>query len=44
MALAAVRNQETVAEPADRFGVHPAMINNQKRALVECAPDISDKV
>jgi len=40
VALAALRNDETMAELAARFGVHPTMINNWKRSLVESAAEI----
>jgi len=43
VALAAIKNEETVAELAKRFGVHPTMINNWKRALLDGATNIFDK-
>ena len=43
VALAAVRNDETVAELSTRFGIHPTMISNWKRALLDGAADVFDK-
>lgn len=43
VALAAIKNEETLAELSARFGVHPTMIANWKRALLESAADIFDK-
>ena len=43
VALVALKEEETMSELAGRFGVHPTMINNWKRALVDGAADIFDK-
>ncbi len=41
--LAAIKNEETTAELAQRFGVHPNMISAWKKALLNGAGDIFDK-
>ena len=43
VALTALRNDDTVAELSVRFGIHPTMIHNWKRALLNGATDIFDK-
>ena len=43
VALAALKNEETSAELAQRFGVHPTMITTWKRTLLEGASEIFDK-
>ena len=43
VALVALRNEETVSQLSARFGIHPTMINNWKRALLNGAADIFGK-
>jgi transposase-like protein len=43
VAMAAIRNEESMAELAARFGVHPTMIAKWKKALIDGAADIFDK-
>jgi transposase len=40
VALEAVKGERTVAELASRYGVHPTMINQWKKALVEGALEV----
>ncbi len=43
VALAAIQNDETAAQIASRFGIHPTMVSNWKRQMLEGAADIFDK-
>jgi transposase len=43
VALAALQNEETTAQLAGRFNIHPTMISTWKRQLVESAADLFDK-
>ena len=43
VALAAIQNEETAAQLASRFGVHPTMISAGKRQMLAGAADTFDK-
>ena len=43
VALAAIQDDETIAQIASRFGVHPTMVSTWKRQMLEGAVDIFDK-
>ena len=43
VALEAIQNESTVAEIAKKYGVHPTMVSNWKRALLDGASEIFDK-
>ena len=43
IALAALRNEQTISELSHRFGVHPNMISTWKKALMDHASETFDK-
>jgi HD-like signal output (HDOD) protein len=43
VALAAIENDETTAQIASRFGVHPRMVSTWIRQMLDGAADIFDK-
>ena len=43
VALAAVQNEETTAQLASRFDIHPTMISTWKRQLLDSAAELFDK-
>ena len=43
MALEAVKGERTVSELAAEYGVHPTMIHQWKKALLEGASDIFER-
>ena len=43
VALEALKGEQTVTELASRFGVHPTMIHQWKRALLDGASDIFER-
>jgi transposase len=43
VALEAVKGEETVSELASRFGVHPTMIHQWKRSLLEGASGVFER-
>ena len=43
VALASLQNEETTAQLASRFEIHPTMISTWKRQLLDSAADLFDK-
>lgn len=43
VALAAIQEDETTAQLASRFGIHPTLVSTWKRQMLEGAAEIFDK-
>ena len=43
VALEALKGEETISELASRFGIHPTMIHQWKRALLEGASGVFER-
>lgn len=43
VALEALKEEKTIAEISRQYEVHPNLIMNWKRSLLEAAPDVFDK-
>ncbi len=41
--FSAIRNEETIAQLAAKYEIHPTMVNSWKKALLEGAADLFDK-
>jgi transposase len=43
VALEAIKGERTVADLSSRFGVHPTMVHQWKKALLEGAPGVFER-
>jgi transposase-like protein len=43
VALEALKGEQTVSELASRFGVHPTMLHQWKKALLQGAPELFER-